>query len=106
MRYVGQEHAVSVELPIELFRNQDRAGIKKRFDAVHETRYGLFERRRKGRDRQPALRDHRFDAQARAFEAMGKGGPSPDAAAFRGNRPVYFSGIGSVETATYDRPAC
>ena len=40
MRYVGQEHAVTVELPIELFRAQDRDGIKKRFDAVHETRYG------------------------------------------------------------------
>ena len=40
MRYVGQEHAVTVELPIELFRTQDRDGIKKRFDAVHETRYG------------------------------------------------------------------
>jgi len=39
-RYVGQEHAVTVELPIELFRTQDRDGIKQRFDAVHETRYG------------------------------------------------------------------
>ena len=40
MRYVGQEHAVTVELPVELFRAQDRDGIKQRFDAVHETRYG------------------------------------------------------------------
>ena len=28
MRYVGQEHAVTVELPIALFDNADRAGIK------------------------------------------------------------------------------
>src|SRR5262245_33240420 len=28
MRYVGQEHAVTVELPTELFTKQDRAGIK------------------------------------------------------------------------------
>ena len=40
MRYVGQEHAVTVELPVELFRTEDRDGIKRRFDAVHETRYG------------------------------------------------------------------
>src|SRR5262249_55234794 len=40
MRYVGQEHAVTVELPLELFERQDRDGIKARFDAVHETRYG------------------------------------------------------------------
>ena len=40
MRYVGQEHAVAVELPLELFRAEDRNGIKTRFDAVHATRYG------------------------------------------------------------------
>ena len=40
MRYVGQEHAVTVELPMELFRNEDRAGIKRRFDATHDVRYG------------------------------------------------------------------
>src|SRR4051812_12428206 len=28
MRYVGQEHAVTVELPIELFQREDRDGIK------------------------------------------------------------------------------
>ena len=41
MRYVGQEHAVTVELPIELFASQDRDGIKTLFDAVHQTRYGF-----------------------------------------------------------------
>ena len=40
IRYVGQEHAVTVELPLELFRTEDREGIKTRFDAVHATRYG------------------------------------------------------------------
>ena len=29
MRYVGQEHAVTVELPIDLFTSQDRDGIKR-----------------------------------------------------------------------------
>ena len=40
MRYVGQEHAVSVELPVELFETRDLDGIKRRFDAVHERRHG------------------------------------------------------------------
>ena len=40
MRYVGQEHAVTVELPLPLFKNEDRPGIKRRFDAMHEQRYG------------------------------------------------------------------
>ena len=40
MRYVGQEHAVTVEVPGELFEKRDIAGIKARFDVVHQVRYG------------------------------------------------------------------
>ena len=40
MRYVGQEHSVTVDLAADLFANEDRAGIKERFDAVHDLRYG------------------------------------------------------------------
>src|SRR5205823_12918143 len=40
MRYVGQEHAVSIDLPQDLFAAEDRNGIKRCFDAVHEARYG------------------------------------------------------------------
>lgn len=40
MRYVGQEHAVAVDLPIELLRSRDRAAIKAEFDKVHAVRYG------------------------------------------------------------------
>ncbi len=40
MRYVGQEHAVTVELDGKLFVTQDRAGLKAEFDRVHEVRYG------------------------------------------------------------------
>ena len=41
MRYVGQEHPVTVELPVALFKKQDRAGLKKHFDDVHMLRYGF-----------------------------------------------------------------
>ena len=39
------------------------------------------------------------------FEHIAKGGAEPDAAAFRGKRPVYFASTGFVDTPTYDRPA-
>jgi N-methylhydantoinase A len=41
MRYVGQEHSVTVELPMALFTGRDRAGIKHAFDVVHLARYGF-----------------------------------------------------------------
>ncbi|MDP6172992.1 MAG: hydantoinase/oxoprolinase family protein, partial [Rhodospirillales bacterium] len=40
MRYVGQEHAVTVDLPMAYFTEQDRDAIKQEFDRVHEIRYG------------------------------------------------------------------
>jgi N-methylhydantoinase A len=40
MRYVGQEHAVAVDLPTDYFAREDRAGIKAHFDQVHAVRYG------------------------------------------------------------------
>jgi len=40
MRYVGQEHPVTVELPMRVFQKQDRAAIKRHFDDDHLQRYG------------------------------------------------------------------
>lgn len=40
MRYVGQEHAVTVDLDNAIFEKADRAAIKSAFDAVHLQRYG------------------------------------------------------------------
>src|SRR4029079_11348749 len=40
MRYVGQEHPVTVDLPMRVFQKQDRAGIKQHFDDDHMQRYG------------------------------------------------------------------
>jgi N-methylhydantoinase A len=40
MRYVGQEHAVTVDLPQQYFDKMDRSGIKAHFDQVHAVRYG------------------------------------------------------------------
>src|SRR5260221_3147965 len=40
MRYVGQEHPVTVELPMSVFQKQDRNAIKQHFDDDHLQRYG------------------------------------------------------------------
>jgi N-methylhydantoinase A len=40
MRYVGQEHAVTVALTHAMFARQDRDAIKRAFDAEHAQRYG------------------------------------------------------------------
>lgn len=101
MRYVGQEHAVTVHLPMELFKNHDRAGIKARFDAVHETRYGYSA---------PGEKAEIVSLRSATIGLMRKpmlepvGAASEDAAdAFTGRRPVYFAATGVVDTATYDR---
>jgi N-methylhydantoinase A len=104
MRYVGQEHAVTVELPVELFTAQDRDGIKARFDAVHQTRYGFSVASEKAEI--VSLRSAVIgELKKPAFEHIDKGNAEPEAAAFRGKRPVYFASTGFVDTPTYDRPA-
>jgi N-methylhydantoinase A len=40
MRYQGQEHAVTVDLPDAVFKRRDRKAIKRLFDEMHELRYG------------------------------------------------------------------
>ena len=105
MRYVGQEHAVTVELPIDLFTAQDRDGIKARFDAVHQTRYGFSVAEREGRDREPARRGDRRDAKA-AVRACRQGWRGARRRGVPRQAPGVFRQYGGfVETPTYDRPA-
>jgi len=40
MRYVGQEHPVTVEFPSDIMLRGDRTTLKERFDEVHAQRYG------------------------------------------------------------------
>jgi N-methylhydantoinase A len=103
MRYVGQEHAVTVELPAELFASQDRDGIKQRFDAVHETRYGYSAPAEKAEI--VSLRSAITGLMRKPqFERIAAGDAAPPAAACRGTRPVYFAEAGRhLDTPTYDR---
>ena len=68
MRYVGQEHPVTVELPMSMFAKQDRKAIKQHFDDDHMQRYGTSAPERARRDRQPARHRHRPDEEAAAGE--------------------------------------
>ena len=105
MRYVGQEHAVTVDLPLPLFAAADRAGIKRCFDAMHELRYGTSA---------PDERAEIVSLRTTVTGVMGKpprttikaGDATPVAAASTGARPVYFREAGGfVDTRTFARAA-
>ncbi len=89
MRYVGQEHAVTVDLPMSLFETADHDGIKRRFDAEHERRYGTSA---------PAEQAEIVSLRATVTGQMPKpplerieaGSERPVRAALRGERPVHF----------------
>jgi N-methylhydantoinase A len=105
MRYVGQEHPVTVELPAELFRRRDRDAIKQRFDAEHLHRYGT---------NAPAERAEIVSLRATvtgvmkkpALERAERGGRAPRVSAHQGKRAVYFTEFNkAVATPTFARAA-
>ena len=103
MRYVGQEHAVTVDLPHSHFEARDRAAIKQHFDEVHRVRYGT------AAPQEPAdivsLRVTvlgRMRKPPRHEVASGQAQPEPDA--LRAHKPVYFRSAGqAVSTPVYRR---
>lgn len=103
MRYVGQEHAVTVDLPEGLFRERDRAGIKAVFDAVHQQRYGT------SAPAEPAqlvsLRLTVVGELSKPVLAEVAAAASPDASsAIRTRRPVFFREADDfVDTQVIDR---
>jgi N-methylhydantoinase A len=105
MRYVGQEHAVTVELAADRFVAEDRDAIKRRFDAVHERRYGYSAPGEKAEI--VSLRSAITGLMRKPkFEPIAAGGSEPPDEAFRGTRAVYFAEAGRrVDTPTYDRGA-
>jgi N-methylhydantoinase A len=105
MRYVGQEHAVTVDLPMVVFANQDRERIKTHFDEMHELRYGTCA---------PSERAEIVSLRSTVTGIMGKppleriaeGDTNPPEAAFTGVRSAYFAEIGTFSnTPTYARDA-
>jgi N-methylhydantoinase A len=101
MRYVGQEHAVTVDLPMAVFKRGDRKAIKRHFDDVHAQRYGTSA---------PAERAEIVSLRSTVTGLMRKpaqrkitrGGKAPSATAHSGKRPVYYGGRFHA-TPTYRR---
>jgi N-methylhydantoinase A len=103
MRYVGQEHAVTIELAPELIGKRNREAIKQRFDDVHLLRYGTSAPKEAAEI--VSLRTTVTGVMKKpAPERIARGGPTPIAAAQRGTRRVYFAGK-PVKTPTYARDA-
>jgi len=103
MRYVGQEHVVTVDVPIECFQDQDRTTIKKLFDSVHLERYGT------SAPSEPAeiasLRTCVTGIVPKPSLAhISRGCATPPDSANTGSRSAYFAAYRRfVDTPTYDR---
>src|SRR5262249_59126943 len=91
MRYVGQEHAVTVDFPLKVFERQARRAIKRLFDAMHELRYGTS-----ARDEPAEIVTLRSTVtgviRKPPQQRVARGRSAPDKAAFTGRRPVYLDG--------------
>jgi N-methylhydantoinase A len=105
MRYVGQEHAVTVDLPMALFEKKDRDGIKKAFDDMHLLRYGTNAPNERAEI--VSLRSTITGVMTKPpQEKIAAGKAAPDASAYTGTRPVFFTETNEfVETRTFARTA-
>jgi N-methylhydantoinase A len=105
MRYVGQEHAVTVDLPMALFAAKDRDGIKHAFDDMHLLRYGTNAPNE--RAEVVSLRSTVTGVMKKPpQETIAAGNAAPPEAAYTGARPVFFAETNDfVETKTYARTA-
>ncbi len=104
MRYVGQEHAVTVDLPMSVFTRQNRTTIKRHFDDTHAVRYGT------SAPGEPAeivsLRTTVTGVVDKpAMRKIARGTATPPRAASAGTRPVFFRDRGFVPTRTFARAA-
>jgi N-methylhydantoinase A len=105
MRYVGQEHAVTIELPQTLLRKQDRLGVKQRFDEEHLLRYGTCAPKEAAEI--VSLRVTVSGVMKKPpLEEITRGTRNPVAAASRGERPVHYDGRKSaIRTPVFARDA-
>ena len=89
MRYVGQEHPVTVDLSSAVFKKRDRDALKRHFDEVHLVRYGT---------NAPEERAEIVSLRATVtglmkkppLEKISRGGATPSSSARRGSRDVFF----------------
>jgi N-methylhydantoinase A len=102
MRYVGQEHAVPVDIPRALFDARDVGGIKAHFDAVHKLRYGYASSKEAAEV--VSLRcSFSGEMPKPSFDQIGQGSEKASSSALLERRVVYFPGSGFIETPVYAR---
>ena len=92
MRYVGQEHVVTIDIPVDHFTSRDRQAIKRAFDEEHQRRYAIS-----------APEELVEIASVRAtvtgithkppLEAIRRGEADPPDGAYTGDRKVYFTSL-------------
>lgn len=104
MRYVGQEHTVTVRVPTELALGGEeaRAAIKQLFDALHDRRYGHSAAEEPAQVVSIRLSTVGQLKKPRS-RPLPKGGAAPPSEAHLGERPVTFSGTGTLRAAVFDR---
>lgn len=103
MRYVGQEHAVTVPLPDAVLAARDVAGIKAAFDVVHEQRYGYHSADERAEIVSLRLSVTGLIAKPEQQRVAVAAGPDPDAALI-GTRRVEWGVLGGPrDTPIYDR---
>ena len=98
MRYVGQEHVVTVDISLDHFATRDREAIKRAFDEEHQRRYATS-----------APEEPVEIASVRAtvtgithkppLEAIRRGEADPPDDAHTGDRKVYFTSLGEFRSA-------
>ena len=103
MRYVGQEHPVTVHLPADVFKRRDAEALKHQFDAEHLRRYGT-----NAPTEQAEIVSLRAtvtgELKKPPLERIERGARTPLASARRGTRRAYFAELGkAVATQTYAR---
>jgi N-methylhydantoinase A len=102
MRYVGQEHAVAVGMPVNVADEIARAEVKRRFDEAHDLRYS-----HSAPEESADIVSLRVSAIGRltkpVFPQIPKGDAMPPDSARRGERMVNFEAAGFVAAPVYDR---
>jgi len=103
MRYVGQEHAVTVDVPLGTFQRHDLREIKKLFDELHHLRYGYC-----SETEVSEIVSIRCSVVGKLPKPepvhLEKGGDSPPSLALRRHRACIFdAAAGWADTPVYSR---
>jgi N-methylhydantoinase A len=102
MRYVGQEHPVTVQLPPDVFRRRDPEALKRQFDEEHLRRYGTNAPEEKAEIVSPRATVSGV-LRKPPLERIARGAKQPLASARRGKRRAYFPE--PLATPTFAREA-